>query len=132
MAEEALVKDALSEQQIAGGETVIRALDEAKFRVDAGFWLFLTDSNHWRLMLASPEVRLEGPKKAYRRVQAALSKVETPGVSLQNITVVDNGDSLVTLLRSAIRTGPGISGIRFSRNTINGVFIEDAYIYRLT
>jgi hypothetical protein len=38
---------------------------------------------------------------------------------------------MLSLLRVAISTGPGISGIRFTHNTINNVLIEDAYIYRL-
>jgi hypothetical protein len=38
---------------------------------------------------------------------------------------------MITLLRVALRTGPGIGGIRFSSNVINGTLIEDAYIYRL-
>ena len=37
---------------------------------------------------------------------------------------------VVALLRTAIRTGPGISGIRFKNNVIDGTLIEDAYIYR--
>jgi hypothetical protein len=45
---------------------------------------------------------------------------------------VKDNDPLVLLLRKAIVTGPGISGIRFTSNSVNGTFIDDAYIYRLT
>jgi hypothetical protein len=38
---------------------------------------------------------------------------------------------LLQLLKGAIQTGPGINGIRFSRNMINGTYIDDAFIYRL-
>jgi hypothetical protein len=48
------------------------------------------------------------------------------------VSIAKKDDPLLKLLRIAIKTGPGISNIRFSRNTINGVIIEDAYIYRLT
>jgi hypothetical protein len=40
-------------------------------------------------------------------------------------------DRLVQLLRPVIGTGPGICGIRLTQNVIDGVLIEDAYIYRL-
>jgi hypothetical protein len=39
---------------------------------------------------------------------------------------------MVASLRSAVRTRPGIDGIRVTNNVINGLVIEDAYIYRLT
>ena len=38
---------------------------------------------------------------------------------------------LIGLLRQLIVTGPGIHGIRLSRNVVNGAMIEDAYIYRM-
>jgi hypothetical protein len=53
-------------------------------------------------------------------------------IPLKDITILDSNDSLITLLRLAIKTGDGISGIRFSQNVINGTLIEDAYIYRIT
>jgi len=46
--------------------------------------------------------------------------------------VIEEKAPLYVLLRSAISTGPGLSGIRFSRNVINGQLIEDAYLYRIT
>jgi len=49
-----------------------------------------------------------------------------------DITVVKDNDPLVVLLRKAISTGLGISGVRFTNNSINGTFIDDAYIYRLS
>jgi hypothetical protein len=45
--------------------------------------------------------------------------------------VADMNAPLIALLKAAISTGKGVGGIRFSRNTINGHYIEDAYIYRL-
>jgi hypothetical protein len=36
------------------------------------------------------------------------------------------------LLRSVIRVGPAMAGVRLSRNTIDGHYLEDAWIHRLT
>ena len=62
-----------------------------------------------------------------------MSKIpeEIPRISLMDISVVEDNDPLIFLLRKAVRTSEGVSGIRFSQNAINGQFIEDAYIYRL-
>ncbi len=133
MAEEVLVKDALSPEMIEAGKSLVELLDRERFPVTAAMWLFVPDSNQWRLLLASPKIQSEGPKKAYEEVLRALSTLPKgpQSLSLKDITVVESDNPLVGLLRSAIRTGTAISGIRFSRNTINGHFIEDAYIYRL-
>jgi len=37
----------------------------------------------------------------------------------------------VSVLKKALRVEPGARGIRFSQNVIDGVLIEDAYVYRL-
>jgi hypothetical protein len=42
---------------------------------------------------------------------------------------VDTRHPLIQTIATMVNTGPGISGIRFSDNTINGIRISDAYIY---
>ena len=37
----------------------------------------------------------------------------------------------VRLIRKAVGSGAKISGIPFTGNSINGVYIDDAYIYRM-
>ncbi|MCH8206109.1 MAG: HEPN domain-containing protein [Chloroflexi bacterium] len=134
MAEEAVVKELLTDEMIDAGAELTRRLDSTALPVSSCLWLFMSESNLWRLVIASPEVTTSGPKKTYRKIRSVLS--EMPGalsqLTLSDIGVVEENDRLISLLRSAIKTGNGISGIRFSRNTINGQFIDDAYIYRLT
>lgn len=124
--------DILSEEMISAGEEITKYLDKAQIEVSASLWFYVTDLNTWRLIIASPEVRIYGPKNLYKKIQSVISKLpDDKKIALKDIAVVDNNDPLITLLRTAIKTGKVISGIRFSRNTINGVFIEDAYIYRI-
>ncbi len=133
MVTEVVVKETLSSEMISAGNELIRRLDETGFIVTASLWLYIAEVNAWRFIIASPEVRTEGPKKAYKQVQSVISKMpeDQPKISLKDVSVIDSNDPLVSLLRVAIRTGDGISGIRFSHNVINGTFIEDAYIYRI-
>ena len=133
MAEQTLVNEQLTPELIMAGEEIIRQLDRVPVVVNAAFWFFIPEINKWRLMIASPDVRTEGPRRLYRTIQAVLNKLppEQAAPSLSDITVLEASDPIVTLLSHALRTGPGISGVRFSRNTINGRFVEDAYIYRL-
>ena len=134
MVTEMVVKESLSGEMISAGAELTRCLDDAKFLVSASLWYYMSDTNVWRLIIASPKVEVLGIKKAYKQIQSVIFKMpeDKPKISLKDITVIDPKDPLVSLLRVAIKTGDGISGMRFSQNIINGVLIEDTYIYRLT
>lgn len=133
MAQELLVGEQLTPDMIKSGELLIAALDKLNLLVKGAFWLLLPDQHVWRLFIASPEVRLHGPKAVYRKVVAALHKLpaEATPIGTKDISVVEDKDPLLLRLRSAVSTGPGTSGIRFSKNVIDGQLIEDAYLYRV-
>ena len=134
MAEETVVKEILTQEMIQAGADLTRRLDETHLDVRASLWLYIPDKNLWRFVVASPAVRQDGPKKVYQHIQTILSKMsdKTWKIPLHDISVVEDNDPLITLLCTSMSTEDGISGIRFSRDTINGHFIEDAYIYRMT
>lgn len=124
----------LTEKMISAGEELTKYLDQTHFEIDASLWLYNPESNTWRLIIASPEIRIHGPRKAYSRIQSLLSKKPdiNQTISLNDISVIEDRDPFITILRSVIKTGRKITKIRFTRNTINGMFIEDALIYRVT
>lgn len=133
MAQELLVGEQLTPDMIKSGELLIAALDKLNLLVKGAFWLLLPDQHVWRLVIASPEVRLQGPKAVYRKIVAALHKLpaEATPIGMKDISVVEDKNPLLLTLRRAVSTGSGISGIRFSKNVINGQLIEDAYLYRV-
>ena len=125
-------KTALVKENIENGEKLIEALDNTEFKVNAALWFYLADSDAWRLIIASPFEEEKGPKEAYSFVREELVKLSIhPELSLKDISIVSPKDNLINLLKKAIKTGPGISGIRFTQNVINNVLIDDAYIYRI-
>lgn len=124
-------KPTLVESDYRAGEALVRDLDQAGVRVEAAFWFFLSESNEWRLYLALPDVAEKGPREAYTVVQSRLEHLRLKELSLRNVSLIGPDDELARLMRSAIRTGPGVTGIRFAGNVINNVLIEDAYIYRV-
>jgi hypothetical protein len=127
-----VAKTLLVEKEIEVGKKLIEELDKTNFSVRAALWFYLADSDEWRLLIASPYVEKEGPKKSYNFIQSVLAKLSTPSeVSLRNISAVPPSYDLIKLIRRAIRVGPGISGIWFTGNVINNVLIDDAYIYRI-
>lgn len=125
-------KPTLVDDDMKAGEALLNKLDQAKFNVKAALWFYMPDSEEWRLILASPFVDTDGPKKAYEKVQSQLQELDGRyKLSLWNISLVSPDDKLIKTLKSAIKTDKAVSHIRFTRNVIKNVFIEDAYIYRL-
>ncbi len=126
-----MVKEALTNEMILDGADLTGHLDSLKLTVHASLWFYLSELNSWRLLIVSPEVKKSGPKAVYKKVQKALKNMGDTSISLSDIEVLETTHSIISILSIMINTNMDISGIRFSKNTINGHFIEDAYVYRL-
>jgi hypothetical protein len=128
-----MVSESLTPEMIQAGARLTEQLDQAQVDVRASLWMYYPDVSSWRLLLAIPGVSKEGPKKIYKEVQTALMHLqdEFPTLTLSDIAITTPDNSLLETLRLVVRTAREISGIRFSRNTINQTYIEDSYIYRL-
>jgi hypothetical protein len=134
MAKEVVVTDSLTGEMISAGEDLVGRLAKAGFIVSAALWLYLSESDAWRFFIVNPEVETEGWKKAYKKVQSVISKIpeQQPKIALKDISIVDPKDPLISPLQAVIRReSAGADGIRFSRTVLDGVFIDDAYIYRV-
>ncbi len=128
-----MVERTLTKNLVESGSQLVLALDKSGVEVDAALWFYFSDIEDWRLILSLPKLIRKGPRVAYEAVQRSAKKLSKSGFELQlsDVTVAKRNEPLLELLKMAIKTGPGISGVRFSQNTINGQFIEDAHIYRL-
>ena len=134
MAEETVVKDYFSEDMIEAGKKLILSMDEAGFMITAAFWFYLSEENTWILFIASPEVTTKGPRELYKDIDAVISNPQNGiHLTLGDIKILRSDENIIKVLRSAITTeNQSIVGIRFAKNTINGVFIQDSFIYRMT
>jgi hypothetical protein len=132
MAENTVVKEQLTDEMIEAGAQLTQKLDELGLPVSVAMWFFLSDINEWRLLFASPQSSAEGPRAVYEKIAEARKALgsQAERVPLSAIGLIDTNHQLVQLLRIGLRTGPGVSKIRFSKNVIDGHFIDDALIYR--
>jgi len=121
-------KETLVKEDIEMGKELVRTLDKNGLEITSAFWLYLQDMDDWRLMLATILADTEGPIKVYTRILRILQDRNLP---FDSISVISPNDSINKLLTSFTRTGYNLCDIRFTKNTINGVLIDDAYIYRL-
>lgn len=145
MAEEVVVKEQLTQDMIlAGHELTHRLRQDRDFGLVCSLWLYTTESNRWKLVVATPVVDSSGPIHAYQLIQGIISDEwqERWDIHLYNISVLRSNHSLVTALRSLLghfeiqplpsspRPSPTVRAAkRISFTRIQDVFIEDALIY---
>jgi hypothetical protein len=134
MVENLLVSDQLTPEMIRFGEHLLGELGKSGLPVRGAFWNLLTEPKVWRLVIVSPEVRTAGPKSVYRKVQAAIKRMEPAGplVDIGDISAIDDKAPLFLSIRKGISTGASTKGTRLSRSVIDGQSIEDAYVYHRT
>jgi hypothetical protein len=122
---------ALVDIDIAAGDRVLHILDAAGFKADVALWLYSSEFEEWRLVIATPLFDLEGAKQAYVRLLSALQASEPELATSVTITLVSPKDDLVRGLRRTFGSTKSVHGMRLGGNVVNGVFIERAYVYRI-
>jgi hypothetical protein len=124
-------KATLVDIDIKAGERVLEILDKAGFKVNVALWLYSSEFEAWRLHIASPLVDTEGPREAYVQLFSALRSSEPDLASAVTITLVSPKDSFMRSLRRIFGTTKSVHGMRLGGNIIDGMFVEQAYVYRI-
>src|SRR5271165_3994569 len=100
MAEEILVKEQLTPEMITVGRDMSLRLRDRGFELVSSFWFYHLESNSWRLVLASPVVDREGPRKAYEIIDQILQENWDMGLWLRDISALSPSNRLVQAVRS--------------------------------
>jgi hypothetical protein len=132
MAEEILLKEILSTEQIAAGEELLRRLDHAEADIIAAYWVYIPAVAEWHLEFVSPQVEKGGPLEFYGKVNYLLS---TPSkidhLVFNTIMVLGPTYSFYKLLQAALKSEKDLSGVRLNRVLV-GSELMDFYIYRFS
>lgn len=121
----------LTETQIASGKELIEAAERKGIHITAAFWFYFDNGESWKLVLSTKKIVQDGPRETYEKIQKVLKSSSTITLTLSEISLLKPKAPLLVLMRSVIKTGPGISGIRFTGNVVNSQLIPDAYVYRI-
>jgi hypothetical protein len=126
-------KTLLVDVNVEQAAKLIRLLDKTELEVHSALWLYSPEEDKWRLVIATPMIERRGPQRAYMVIQKILANnPEFSDLSFMDISLVSERNSkLINTLRKAIQTGKEIANIRFSRNVIDGEYLEDAIILRM-
>ncbi len=124
-------KAALVEPDIEAGAVLVKELDAANIEVVSAFWLLSSDGGGWSLYVASPLVDRLGARAAYSKIRSVLHKSGIATIRIDEISAVSPKDRIVHLFHAVVRTNKQqIGRFRITRSVLNGIFIEDAVIYR--
>jgi hypothetical protein len=113
------------------GTEALRALDSAKFPVTVAMWLLQKErSEDWKLIFATPLYDKLGTTGAYARLREAFSQ-ENPALHDLPIRLESNRRPLIKGLRKLFAKAASVEGMRLGLQSIGGVWIDDAYVYRI-
>jgi hypothetical protein len=123
---------ALVERDLSDGRALLRSLDEANFPVFAALWLLNPDSGNWTLHMGSSVVDEVGGRAAYARLQGILNSTKSR-LTLRRVTLVGTHDRFLSQIVGAgtIEETDENPDVRIQDTMLNGVFVEEAVIYRL-
>ncbi len=81
-------QDLLVTSAIDEGRRLLEELDNIDYIITSAFWYFNSDTNDWKLYMASPYIDTQGPTIGYSRIQDLIHKMEFSTITLMNIVVV--------------------------------------------
>ncbi|MEN9327831.1 MAG: hypothetical protein RI947_639 [Candidatus Parcubacteria bacterium] len=124
----------LEKSDIDKAKDLLHALDNSMLKPNSFFWFYISDSKVWRLVIASSIFNNKSTHEVYENfVNKFRNNNNVKEIGLENITLLNSNNDLIKILKSAINTeSKSVSEIRFKASTINNVYIDDAYIYRLS
>jgi fermentation-respiration switch protein FrsA (DUF1100 family) len=126
-----VVENSLVAEDIDAAGCLVTFLDEHGLAVRGALWLYDSDAQRWRFVISFHEKRKD-ITTFYLDVAKATSKANRDDLlDLSRVDIVDPERSIFTAFKGVMAVA-GNSRVRFSKNRINGVYLEDALIYRLS
>jgi len=121
-------KESLAVSEIEVGKKLAHVMDQSNIAFDAALWLYEGDSQGWKYIVVPH--REDQERKAFLLELSKLINRDVRDFDIGDIRLLDKNKPIINALRKLIRVD-GIGGIRASRNTIDGQYVDDAYIYRM-
>jgi hypothetical protein len=124
-----MYKTILVKELVEDGDRLLQELDRQEFPITAAFWYDSPERLAWNLYIVSEFSHQPGPLEGYMRIQKALAALPEVYLSLDDIVILGPRSSAFKDIRKSIE---GVSQMSTSgtRVVLEGVPLEDAYIYR--
>lgn len=127
-------KETLVAEKITAAQTLLEGIEEQGIDFSVALWLYRSATEDWKLYIGVNDFGQVGPQPYYEGIQKVFSGLPDTlknQIELSDIFIVNSNYSELVPIKMMFHTGPkDIGGIRASGNYVNGMLIEDAYIYR--
>jgi hypothetical protein len=109
---------------------LIKVLNKENFVFTIAALMRNEDSEDWRLVLGIPEIRTKGSRDSLTQINNIIEE-NSLKISLYDIILVDDQDSLFNLLRSKVKANKEISHLVITGNYFEGTRFPDSIIYQV-
>jgi len=124
--------EALSGMDIDFGKSLWRALrGSTKFPVEGALWLSRSESDSWHFLIATPRVDEIGRRKAYEELSRITRQLPIDSGQFSRIELISPEEPLYQALRSVFGKTASVEGARLGNTQIEGMYINDAYLYEI-
>jgi hypothetical protein len=125
-----MVTTTLVGPDLALGREILRGLDAEGFPITAALWLLQKERGDWKLVIATPLRDKLGAMGAYDRLNSVLFKEGLNPIDIP-IRLEGSRHPLIKALRKIFGKAASVEGMRLGLQSIGGVWIDDAYVYRI-
>ncbi len=116
---------------LAIGSELLHALDDSGLSISVALWLYSSEYDDWRFVLASRRLDAAKASEAYGFVHDALTAA---GISLERtpaLLILRISDPFIRELRRIFAKVKNVEGMRLGGQLIGDRFVEDALVYRV-
>ncbi len=116
---------------LAIGSELLHALDDSGLSISVALWLYSSEYDDWRFVLASRRLDAAKASEAYGFVHDALTAA---GISLERtpaLLILRISDPFIRALRRIFAKVKNVEGMRLGGQLIGDQFVEDALVYRV-
>ena len=124
-------KTALVTEDFAAGLELVQALEHSDLSVSVALWLYLSEYEDWRFVLASRRLDSAAPAEAYRLVHNAFASAGISPNRTPTLMILRMSDPFIRAIRRIFARTKSVEGMRLGGQLIGGRFVEDALVYRV-
>jgi hypothetical protein len=95
------------------------------------FWLFDSDADEWRFVVASADARTRGPQAAYLRIRNLLKHAGLlDKLPLRRVVVIDPANPMLATMQGCIATpGDALASAGVYDCVFNGMHVDGMHVY---
>jgi hypothetical protein len=125
-------KTAMVSIDVSVGSELLDILERAKLKVSVALWVFLSEYEDWRLVIAGRQFDSPDPRDAYRLVHDSLNAAGFKPQKAPPVLILPTKDPFIRELRRLFGKTRSVDGMRLGGQMIGDRFVADAYVYRVS